>query len=289
MPGTLFIVATPIGNLEDITLRALRVLREVDLIAAEDTRRTAKLLAHYSITSPTLSFHEHNTRARIPRLLARLEGGADVALVTDAGTPGISDPGRELIRVCSEKGLPIDPVPGACAPVTAAVASGFPLESLTILGFIPVRSKDRNKWLEDVRGISGTFTCFETPHRIFKTLAEADTMFGIRPIFVAREMTKLHQQFIHGSGPDIIGRMTSNRGEFTLVVGPADVARCDREPIDETLVFAEFGRMTTKVVGGRRAAVAALAKKYGRSTKDVYDLIERHKRMHNQEDLACDK
>ena len=276
MPGTLFIVATPIGNLEDITLRALRVLREVDLIAAEDTRRTAKLLAHYSITSPTLSFHAHNTRARIPALLGRLERGADVALVTDAGTPGISDPGSELIRACGEKGLRIDPVPGACAPVTAAVASGFPLESLTIFGFIPVRSKDRKLWLERAREVDGTFTCFETPHRILKTLAEANLVFGSRPIFVAREMTKVHQQFIHGSGLDIMGRVTSTKGEFTLVVGPVDAVD-DPEPVDEALVFAEFGRMAAQQPGGRRAAVAALAKKHGLSTKYVYGLIERHK------------
>jgi 16S rRNA (cytidine1402-2'-O)-methyltransferase len=279
MPGTLFIVATPIGNLEDITLRALRVLREVDLIAAEDTRRTAKLLAHYSIASPTLSFHEHNTRTRIPELLARLEVGADVALVTDAGTPGISDPGCELIRVCGERGIRIDPVPGACAPVTAAVASGFRLESLTIFGFVPVRPKDRKEWILRASEVRGTFTCFETPHRIFRTLTEAAMLFGERPIFVAREMTKLHQQFIHGTGPDIIGRMTSTKGEFTLVLGPVGVAAGEEEALDETSIFSEFGDMTENMPSGRRAVVSALAKKHRRSAKYIYDLIERHKVM----------
>jgi 16S rRNA (cytidine1402-2'-O)-methyltransferase len=277
MPGTLFIVATPIGNLEDITLRALRVLREVDLIAAEDTRRTARLLAHYSIASPTLSFHEHNTRTRIPDLLARMEGGADVALVTDAGTPGISDPGCELVRVCGEKGFPIDPVAGACAPVSAAVASGFPLESLTIFGFIPVRSKDRTRWISRAREVLSTFTCFETPHRIVRTLTDASTLFGTRPIFVAREMTKLHQQFIHGYGADIIGRLTSMKGEFTLVVGPAGTSAGVPEPMNEADIFDEFCHITEHVKNGRRSAVAALAKKHGYSTRYVYDLIERHK------------
>jgi len=281
MPGTLYIVATPIGNLEDITLRALRVLREVDLIAAEDTRRTAKLLAHYSIAASTLSFHEHNTRTRVPELLARLDGGADVAIVTDAGTPGISDPGCELIRACSERGIPVDPLPGACAPVTAAVASGFRLESLTILGFIPVRVKDRKPWVLRVRGIPGTFTCFETPHRIRKTLSEADTIFGNRPIFVAREMTKLHQQFIHGSGPDIVGRMTSAKGEFTLVVGPDETPGHRQPKLDEASVVTEFGRMTIHSPGGRRGSVAALAKKYRVSANSIYDLIEKHKVMVN--------
>ncbi|MDA1184227.1 MAG: 16S rRNA (cytidine(1402)-2'-O)-methyltransferase [Acidobacteria bacterium] len=279
MPGTLFIVATPIGNLEDITLRALRVLREVDLIAAEDTRRTAKLLAHYSIASPTLSFHEHNTRTRIPELLARLDGGADVAIVTDAGTPGISDPGSELIRMCAERGIAIDPLPGACAPVTAAVASGFRLDPLTILGFIPARAKDRSTWVLRARDVHGTFTCFETPHRIRKTLADAGTMFGNRPIFVAREMTKIHQEFMHGSGPDIIGRMTSVKGEFTLVVGPGDDDREDPTELNETSIYAEFGCMTVSEPGSRRQLVSALAKRHGVSTKEIYDLIERQKVM----------
>lgn len=278
MPGTLFVVATPIGNLEDITLRALRVLREADLIAAEDTRRTANLLAHYSIASPTISFHEHNTQSRIPQLLTRLEAGAAVALVTDAGMPGISDPGVELVRVCWERGITIDPVPGACAPVTAAVASGFPVRPLTILGFVPVLAKDRKAWVARAQGVSGTFTFFETPHRILKTLAETAGWFGDRPIFLAREMTKLHQQFIHGSGTDIIGHMTSAKGEFTLVVGPTEAIKVDPSLGNDEQIFAEFGQMTSESPGGRRAAVSALATKYVRSANDIYDLIERHKK-----------
>ena len=278
MPGTLFVVATPIGNLEDITLRALRVLREADVIAAEDTRRTANLLAHYSIATPTLSFHEHNTRTRIPQLLARLEAGAGVALVTDAGTPGISDPGRELVRACSEKGITIDPVPGASAPLTAAVASGFPLDSLTIFGFAPVRAKDRKAWMLRAQAVNNTLTFFESPHRILKTLTDIPTYFGNRPIFVAREMTKVHQQFIHGEGPDIIGQLTSSKGEFTVVVGPAKIAKGDIPLVNDQQIFAEFGQMTDSCRGGRRVAVSTLAKKYGLSTKNVYALVERLKK-----------
>ena len=196
MSGTLFVVATPIGNLEDITLRALRVLREADVIAAEDTRRTAKLLTHYSISTPALSFHEHNTRTRIPQLLARLEAGAGVALVTDAGTPGISDPGGELIEACWEKGITIDPVPGASAPVTAAVVLGFPLDPFTIFGFVPALAKDRKLWVLRAQAVNETFTFFETPHRVLQTLSEVSVYFGDRPILVAREMTKRHQQLI---------------------------------------------------------------------------------------------
>ena len=279
MSGTLFVVATPIGNLEDITLRALRVLREADVIAAEDTRRTAKLLAHYSISTSTLSFHDHNAHTRTPQLLARLEAGAGVALVSDAGMPGISDPGRGLIEACWERGIAIDPVPGASAPVTAAVASGFPLDPLTIFGFVPTRLKDRKTWMLRAQALHDTFTFFEAPHRIHQTLSEMASYFGERPIFVAREMTKRHQQFIRGdSVADLFGRTPEAKGEFTLVVGPvratksAGVLGTDRE------IFVEFGQLTDKVPGGRRAALSAVALKYRRSAKDVYSIIERMKK-----------
>ena len=163
MSGTLFVVATPIGNLEDITFRALRVLREVDVIAAEDTRRTSKLLTHYGISTPAVSFHQHNTRSRLPHLIRRLERNENVALVSDAGTPGISDPGVELVDACAKKGIVVDPVPGPSAPLAAATASGFPLEPLTILGFVPTRAKDRKLWMDRVEGIRHTFTFFEAP------------------------------------------------------------------------------------------------------------------------------
>jgi 16S rRNA (cytidine1402-2'-O)-methyltransferase len=172
MAGTLFVVATPIGNLEDITLRALRVLREVDLIAAEDTRRTSRLLAHHGIQTPTLSYHEHNTRGRMPQLMARLQAGSAVALVTDAGTPGVSDPGVELVRACIEAGVTVDPIPGVSAPLVAAIASGFPLDPVTIYGFAPSRSKDRLAWLESLAALPATVTFFETPHRIVQTLRD---------------------------------------------------------------------------------------------------------------------
>jgi 16S rRNA (cytidine1402-2'-O)-methyltransferase len=278
MSGTLFVVATPIGNLEDITLRALRVLKEADLIAAEDTRRTAKLLGHYSISTPTISFHEHNTRTRIPQLLARLEAGAGVALVTDAGTPGISDPGGGLIEACWEKGVTIDPVPGASAPVTAAVASGFPLDPLTIFGFVPSRAKDRKAWMLGAQIVHGTFTFFETPHRILHTLSELPTYCGDRPIFVAREMTKRHQQFIRGAASDVIGQMPVSKGEFTLVVGPAKMPRAETVTGSDRQIFDAFGHMADAGGAGRRAAISTVAKKFGRSAKEVYAIIERLKK-----------
>src|SRR5688572_26257188 len=203
MPGTLFVVATPIGNLEDITLRALRVLREVPLIAAEDTRRTARLLARHAVSTPTISFHEHNARSRLPRLIARLQRGESVALVTDAGTPGISDPGTELVQACIEAGIGVDPIPGASAPLAAAVASGFPLMPLTIFGFPPHRSKDRSNWFSAVSKTTTTVTFFEAPHRIAETLRTAASILGERPMVVARELTKVHQEFLRGTAADV--------------------------------------------------------------------------------------
>ena len=277
MAGTLFVVATPIGNLEDITLRALRVLREAHVVAAEDTRRTARLLAHHAIPTPTLSFHEHNTRSRMPHILARLEAGESIALVTDAGTPGISDPGVELVRACIDRGIPVDPIPGASAPLTAAIASGFPLDPLTIFGFAPARAKDRKAWLREAANVPHTFTFFEAPHRIEGTLREMGEIFGERPIMVGRELTKLHQELISGSSESIVGRMPAVRGEFTIVVGPAVIAASPHGRATDDEIMVEFGRTTDLPGATRRSAISAVAKKYGRSSRDVYAMIERAK------------
>jgi 16S rRNA (cytidine1402-2'-O)-methyltransferase len=277
MPGTLFVVATPIGNLEDITLRALRVLREASVIAAEDTRRTAKLLAHYAISTPSISFHEHNTRSRLPQLLARLQQGETVALVSDAGTPGISDPGLDLIQACWDHGVSIDPVPGPSAPIAAAAASGFPLEPLTIYGFAPSRSKDREKWLTHLQTVEGTFTFFETPHRIEQTLALIPMYFGDRPIMVARELTKRHQQLLRFDSAEDIGLKPEKRGEFTVVVGERATPRSRRVPASEDEIYLAFCRMTADEACGRRAAVSAVARNYGVSAKKVYSIVERLK------------
>jgi 16S rRNA (cytidine1402-2'-O)-methyltransferase len=274
MPGTLFVVATPIGNLEDITLRALRIMREADLIAAEDTRRTAKLLAHYAISTPTISFHEHNSRTRVPHLLARLEAGARIALVSDAGTPGIADPGIALVQACWEHSIPVDPIPGASAALTAAVASGFPLEPLTLFGFAPARAKDRETWLMGLKSVQSTVVFFETPHRIQQTLTELPRHFGNRPICVARELTKVHQEIISADALSIIGRMTNYKGEFTVVLGPSVPTELPVADMPEDELYAEFCRMTNELPS-RRAAVAWLARKYGRTTKSVYSTIER--------------
>ena len=278
MPGTLFIVATPIGNLEDITLRALRVLREVDLIAAEDTRRTAQLLARHAISASTLSFHEHNTRTRLPQLLTRLETGESVALVTDAGTPGISDPGVELVDACVKRGIPVDPIPGVSAAITAAVASGFPLVPLTIWGFPPHRAKDRTGWIKACSETPTTVTFFESPHRIAQTLKECAAILGDRSIVVGRELTKVHQEFLRGTAAEVASSLDSPaRGEFTVVIGPMTNTGASKSIPSDDMVAAEFARKAKTGASSRRAVIAETAKTLGISAKSVYAAIERTK------------
>jgi 16S rRNA (cytidine1402-2'-O)-methyltransferase len=277
MSGTLFVVSTPIGNLEDVTLRAVRVLREVELIAAEDTRRTAQLLARHGISTPTLSFHQHNVRSRLPQLLLRLRAGAQLALVTDAGTPGISDPGVELVQACVDAEISIDPVPGVSAPLTAAIASGFPLNPLTIYGFVPSRSKDRSHWLADVSKVSNTLTFFETRHRIKATMLEACPVFGNRPIMVGRELTKVHQQFMRGTAIELVDQLDHVKGEFTVVVGPVPLVVESVSTASESVIAVDFWDTTETNGLSRRAAITAIAKKYRIPAKAVYAIVEKSK------------
>ena len=280
MSGTLFVVATPIGNLEDITLRALRVLREADVIAAEDTRHTAKLLTHHGISTPTVSFHEHNSRSRTPQLLARLAAGQRIALVTDAGTPGVSDPGVELVRACVDGGIAVDPIPGPSAPLAAAIASGFPLAPLTLLGFPPVKAKTRTDWFASISANPGTMCFFEAPHRIIRTLTEAAACLGKRPIMVGRELTKLHQEFLRGTAGELVERLSDPRGEFTVIVGPVENKEVSSiTDVSDDQLAAEFGQSTESGGLGRREAVTSLARKYGRPSREVYAAIERARKL----------
>lgn len=280
MSGTLYVVATPIGNLEDITLRALRVLREVDLIAVEDTRRTARLLSHHGISTRTISFHAHNTRSRVPQLITRLQTGSSLAVVTDAGTPGISDPGLELVQAAIANGIAVDPVPGASAPLTALVASGFPMVPFTVFGFPPNRSHARISWLEIVCATEHAFSFFEAPHRIKATLTEGGQFLGERQIVVAREITKVHQEFMRGTSSEVLDRLAEPRGEFTLIVGPLLKLRRDNQlSASDDAVAREFWRLTESCGATRREAVRSVAQSSGRSSKDVYSAIERAKKL----------
>jgi 16S rRNA (cytidine1402-2'-O)-methyltransferase len=280
MSGTLYVVATPIGNLEDITLRALRVLRDVDVIAAEDTRRTARLLNHHAISTRTISFHAHNARSRLPQLLSRLQAGSSIAVVTDAGTPGVSDPGAELVQAAISKGIAVDPVPGASAPLTALIASGFPMIPFSVFGFPPNKSKARLNWFQVVCATTHVFSFFEAPHRIRLSLREASQYLADRPIVAARELTKVHQEFIRGTAQDLLQRLNDPRGEFTIIVGPLGKAHNYRGlRVSDDEIVREFGRLTECGGVSRREAVRLVAKSSGRSSRDVYSVIERAKKL----------
>lgn len=215
--ATLYIVATPIGNLEDITLRALRVLREATLIAAEDTRKTRRLLAAYDIHTPMTSFHGHSGEAKVGRILSALSEG-DVAVVSEAGTPGISDPGYALIRAAIDKGINVSPVPGPSAVIAALVASGLPCHRFKYFGFPPRKKGERRKVLTSLREREETMVLYESPHRIIKTLTDALEVLGDRNIAVCREMTKLHEETFRGRISEALDHFKEPRGEFTLVI-----------------------------------------------------------------------
>jgi 16S rRNA (cytidine1402-2'-O)-methyltransferase len=226
-PGTLYLVATPIGNLEDISLRALRILGEVALIAAEDTRHTRKLLTHHKISARMVSLHEHNEQAQTPSLLARLQSGESIAVVSDAGTPGLSDPGTALVNAAAAAGIPVITIPGPNAFIAALVVSGLPPTPVTFLGFLPSTQGERQRVLETVRSLPHTLVFYEAPHRLLETLQALCAVWGEgRQAAVAREMTKVHEEVLRGSLRDALEYFSAHppRGEFTLVVEGAPAA-----------------------------------------------------------------
>jgi 16S rRNA (cytidine1402-2'-O)-methyltransferase len=223
-PGILYLVGTPIGNLDDMTMRAIKTLQTVDLIAAEDTRHTGKLLKHWQIETPQLSYHEHNRQERVPELLDRLRSGKAIALVTDAGMPGISDPGYELVRACVESGITVVPIPGVTAVITALTASGLSTQRFAFEGFLPTDNQARRSHLEALASESRTIVLYEAPHRLLETLQDlAEHLESTRKVAIARELTKLHEEFWRGDLGGAIAHYTNHplKGEFTLVVDGA--------------------------------------------------------------------
>jgi 16S rRNA (cytidine1402-2'-O)-methyltransferase len=269
MPGTLFVVATPIGNLEDITLRALRVLREVSVIAAEDTRRTARLLARHAISTPTTSLHEHNEERKSGLLLARLQQGDDIAVVSDAGTPVVSDPGALLIRSAIAAGIRVEPIPGPSAVLAALVASGLPADQFTFLGFPPTKPGDRKRWFDRLRRIGETVIFFESPHRIVSTLTELQAAVGDRVVAVGRELTKAHEELVVRPISQVLQALRSGQGEFTVVVDLGHITENDAP---------EIGHES----GSRRQAMASLAQMHGLSANQLYEAIEQAKKSVKQ-------
>jgi 16S rRNA (cytidine1402-2'-O)-methyltransferase len=276
MPGTLFLVATPIGHLEDITVRALRVLREVSVVAAEDTRRTAGLLAHYGIRTPLVSFHAHNERARTAELLARLRQGESIALVSDAGTPLVSDPGHALVRAAREAGIRVEAVPGPSAILAALVSSGLAADTFTFLGFPPAGRRQRDRWLAALAAEPRPVVFFEAPHRLQATLTAAAAVLGNRPIAIARELTKVHEEVLVGTAAELAARLREPRGEFTVVVGAPPIEPAGAAgPLDEAALWRSFCDLTDRERLTRREAVAALARRHGRPAREIYAALER--------------
>jgi 16S rRNA (cytidine1402-2'-O)-methyltransferase len=275
-PGTLYVVATPIGNLEDISYRAVRVLKEADLIACEDTRHTAKLLHHYGIDKPTVSYHEHNEAARAEELVTKLIAGLNVAQVSDAGMPGISDPGYRVIKLAIERGVPVVPIPGASAVGTALAASGLPTDSFQFLGFLPAKSGQRRTMLETLRAAEHTTVVYEAPHRIAETMKDIVELLGAeRPVVLARELTKLHEEFIRGSAAQVLHRAQEHelKGEITLLVGKGAEQQVAAKDIAQRLE-----ELMREQKLEESAALKVLAKQQGISKSEVYRELQRVKR-----------
>jgi 16S rRNA (cytidine1402-2'-O)-methyltransferase len=281
MAGTLFVVATPIGNLEDITLRALRTLREVDLIAAEDTRRTAKLLAHYDIRRPLTSLHEHNEHRESGRLVERLMGGHSIALVSDAGTPGIADPGGLLVRAARAAGVPIIPIPGPSAITAALSVAGYVIDAFVFLGFPPSSGAARERWFESLAHDDRICIFFESPHRIERTLDEAWMRLGDRPIHVFGEMSKIHEKY--GVSPiQTAASKSLGRGEFTVVIGPTET-KLKTPDIDVKLLVDLFERLTSNGGIPAELAGALISAHFGIQSKDVLKLVKKAKILAKQQ------
>jgi 16S rRNA (cytidine1402-2'-O)-methyltransferase len=269
--GKLYLVATPIGNLEDVTFRAIRLLKEVDLIACEDTRQTQKLLNHYGIHKRQVSYHEHNEHERAVELVAELEKGASIALVSDAGTPLLSDPGARLVRECVERGIPVIPIPGANSLLAALSASGIPCEQFLFAGFLPARQGERRRALAKLALENVTLVFFEAPHRIAAALRDAAEILGPRTAALARELTKIHEEFIRGSLRELSERFESHavKGELTLVVGPPQVE--DKSAISRERTIRERVEEIMKAEGlDRKAALKKAAREAGLPRREAY-------------------
>ena len=216
--GNLYIIATPIGNLEDITLRAIRILKEVDLIAAEDTRHTLKLLNHLEISKPLISYHRHNEEIRTEELIKELKTGKNIGLVSDAGTPGICDPGEEIIKKCIEESIKVVPIPGACAMINALITSGISTKEFIFLGFLPLNKKSRKEKLEEIKNANKTIILYEAPHKLKNTLNDLSDILQSREVVLARELTKIHEEYIRGTVKELMEKTDNLKGEMILII-----------------------------------------------------------------------
>lgn len=280
-PGHLYVVGTPIGNLEDITLRALRVLKEVDLVACEDTRRTRQLLDHYSITTPTVSYHEHNELTRAPELMIRMEEGEDIALVSDAGMPLVSDPGFRLVKLAVRHNVTVIPVPGASALVATLAAGGLPVEEFRFVGFLPPKRLPRQRFLRELKG-ERALVFYESPQRVTEALQDVLAILGNRPVVLAREITKLHEEFLRGTVSEVVGKLKGKavKGEVTILLGPPEngversaefAARSIQEELDQSMAQGLSEKAALKLVAKSRGLSKSEAYRQWQSEKATTD------------------
>src|SRR5271163_1895546 len=270
--GCLYLVGTPIGNLEDITLRALRILKEVDQIACEDTRHTQKLLTHYDIHKSLVSYHEHNEITRAPELVVAIEAGAKIALVSDAGTPLVSDPGHRLVTLCVRHRIPVIPIPGPSALLAALSASGLPNEEFLFVGFLPNRSGERRRALERLRIEDRTIIFYEAPHRVAETVADAQEILGDRTACLAREVTKLHEEFRRGKLSELAASLAERpaRGEITLLIAPEESAVAGSQVATSQSIAARVEELMHQAKLDRKEALKVAAKERGLTRRAAY-------------------
>ena len=276
MPGTIYLVATPLGNLEDITLRALRILKEVDLIACEDTRHTRRLLNHFDIHKRLLSYHEHNETRRAAELVREARQGKNIAVVSDAGMPAIADPGYRVVTEAIAAGVPVVPIPGPVAVETALAASGLPTDAFRFGGFLPAKKTQRRKTLRAMAHSTATLVFYEAPHRIVETLADVKAILGERPIVVARELTKIHEEFLRGPTSEVLAELQSRKtvkGEITLLIGRGTV-----EPEKTRTVQQRVAELIEKQGLTKMDAIKQAARERGISKRQAYRLLEQRGR-----------
>lgn len=270
MSGNLYLVATPIGNLEDITLRALKILKEVDLIAAEDTRNTLKLLNHFGISKPLISYHRHNEEIKCDNLITKLQDGENIAIVSDAGTPGISDPGEIIVKKAIENNIKIIPIPGACAAINALICSGLDTRQFTFLGFLPLNKKLRKEKLEEIKNKKDTVILYEAPHKLKNTLQDLKNILDNRQVVLARELTKIHEEFIYGTIDEIIEKADNLKGEMIILIEGISMTFSSAENELNSLSFDEHFEYYKNLGFDKKEIIKKIAKDRGLNKNKVY-------------------
>jgi 16S rRNA (cytidine1402-2'-O)-methyltransferase len=283
--GKLYIVGTPIGNLEDMTFRAIRILKEADLIACEDTRRTQKLLNHFEIHTSLISYHEHNEMTRAPELIISLEEGSDIALVSDAGMPVISDPGYRLVKLAIRHNIQVIPIPGASAFVASLAAAGLPVDKFRFLGFLPFKKNARVKALKDLRGSPKTLVFYEAPHRVMEMLEDVRKVLDDPDVVLAREVTKAYEEFVRGTASEVLEGLSKKtvKGEITVLVGPQEQAATADKPrkrkSEEPALSTQLAAIMKEQDLDERAALKVLARRHGVSRSEVYRQVQSEKSL----------